>query len=465
MKTKGLVILCFIAMQLFSQTVTGVDTLYKTGLISKRINLVIMGDGYTTPEIPQFITAANTLFNDILSTPPYDNYKNYFNVFAIKCASPQSGISHLGNATDVPEPVIPVVSISNYFDTQFDTYGIHRLLSPVNSSAIYSVLAGYFPNYDQAIIIANSTEYGGSGGSFAIASVNSLSNEIIVHEMGHAFAGLADEYWAGNMYALEKPNMTANTNTTTLKWSQWMGTNAIGLYPHGTTPPESEWFKPHQNCKMGHINQPFCSVCQQAIIERIHSLTNPIDAYMPSNTSAISFAMLSQWFKTRLINPNPNTLKRNWKLNTTSIANNIDSVNVTMNMLLPGNNSLVFTVTDTTVLSRDLDHTSLHSYSVLWNITNSTTEVATIIPQLEYSIFPNPSSTSINIKYNLLQDSEIGISVIDTRGKKVINNTSKKSVAGQYSLEIDVSSLSEGNYFLSIKINEKTITNQIVIIN
>src|SRR5258708_7869266 len=82
-----------------------------------------------------------------------------------------------------------------YFGSTFNYAGIDRLLVPVNSSHIYSVLANNFPQYDQVFVVVNSTKYGGSGGFAATASINSSSAEIAIHEMGHSFAALRDEYW------------------------------------------------------------------------------------------------------------------------------------------------------------------------------------------------------------------------------------------------------------------------------
>ena len=102
MKNKLIIILCSLAGHFFSQTILGVDTLIKSGPIENRINIVIIGDGYTASQMNQFITNATTSENYLLNSSPFNNYKNYFNVFAIKVDSPQSGVSHPGNATDVP---------------------------------------------------------------------------------------------------------------------------------------------------------------------------------------------------------------------------------------------------------------------------------------------------------------------------------------------------------------------------
>lgn len=464
MKNNLFILCCLISFCIKSQTVAGVDTLWKSGPINKRINLVFMGDGYTAAQIPLFLSDVTSTYTYLLNTSPFNNYKNYFNVFAIKCESPQSGVSHPGTGTDVTEPVIPVSAVANSFNTRFDNYGTHRLIYSMNSSAVYATLSSHFPNYDQVVILGNSPEYGGAGGAYAVSSTHSSSKEIVAHEMGHSFAGLADEYWAGAVYAAEKPNMTAESVGSNSKWAQWIGLNAIGLYPYGTASPDNTWFRPHQNCKMRYLNQPFCSVCKETIIEKIHSLTNPVDSYTPSNTSAISFTTASQWFKTKLVLPNPNTLKTTWTMNSVDVLHNQDSMLVTSASMLSGTNSLIFTVMDTTVLSKDLYHPFTHSYSVVWSIYNSYAGINEIKARLEFSVFPNPAADKISLNYNLLEESDITISVVDLLGKTVIKGKTAKQSIGKYENQFDLSSLSEGTYFLSIKINSEIINHKFVIL-
>src|SRR5262245_10292575 len=103
MKNKILILLCFLSLNGFSQTILGVDTFIKSGPLSKRINLVFMGDGFTSNQMLQFVSNASSLTNYLFNSVPFSNYKNYFNVFFIKTPSPQSGVSHAGTATDVNE--------------------------------------------------------------------------------------------------------------------------------------------------------------------------------------------------------------------------------------------------------------------------------------------------------------------------------------------------------------------------
>lgn len=115
------------------------------------------------------------------------------------------------------------------------------------------------------VILANSTTYGGAGNEFAVGSLNSDWTEIMCHELGHSFGKLKDEYWweAG---AAEAPNMTQNNDVATVKWSQWIGYKGVGVYQYETSGRGSEWYRPHQACRMRELNNDFCSVCSTELI-------------------------------------------------------------------------------------------------------------------------------------------------------------------------------------------------------
>lgn len=140
-----------------------VDTILYNGPIDKRINLVILSEGYTNEQLPNFIQDGKAVRDYMFSIAPYKEYKNYFNVFIIKVPSAESGITHPATATDSGEPVFPKSTVNTYFSTTFDYSGIHRLVVPTKTSAITNVLASNFPAYDQVFILANTTYYGGSG--------------------------------------------------------------------------------------------------------------------------------------------------------------------------------------------------------------------------------------------------------------------------------------------------------------
>jgi len=402
MKRAGILILALLIVINTIAQKYDIDTIFYNGNIDKHFNFVILGDGYTNNELSKFVTDAfnftNTFFNEI----PYLNYRNYFNVFVIKVPSNESGASHPGYATDEEDPAQPIIHVDNYFGSTFDTYGIHRLLVATNTFSISNVLAENFPNYDQTLILVNSPYYGGSGGDIPVASMHSYSSQIAIHELGHSFAGLCDEYWAGDIYAGEGVNMTKETNPFLVRWKNWIGINGIGIYQHCCGGNSSIWYKPDLNCIMQYNlpNYHFCSVCVQAIIEKIHSLVTPIESYEPLNNNT-TVTTDSIEFKLNLICPQPNTLKSNWSMNGSLIKQNVDSVVINETSLPSCTYMLSVTIEDTSQLLRVDNHSTIHVSSVSWTIYNPLfcTKTLSVTPSNK-EVGPEAGTTAFIISSN-----------------------------------------------------------------
>jgi hypothetical protein len=428
-----------------------VDTLSYQGNTGQFINVVILGDGYTSAQINTFITDANSFKNYFFNKAPFSNYKNYFNVFIVKTPSNESGVKHPRTASDCP-PVAthPQSNPDNYFGSTFDAYGIHRLVVPMNTAAISSVLSNNFPNYDQVFILANSTFYGGSGGAYATATLNSSSGEIAVHEIGHSFANLADEYWAGAQYAAEKPNMTQNNDPLTIKWKNWLTTGTdIGIYQF----PGQPWYKPaNGNCEMEVLDKQFCNVCSETIIERIHQLVNPIKSYSPVSSSVNITSSL--YFSLRLIKPIPNTLKTEWILNGNTIQTNSDSVLINPVSLNTGSNSLSVKLLDTTLLTRSSTHSTTHLYTTNWAIEKTTVGIQSVSSSNEHLIirlFPNPASHLLNILFKTDTPADIKINIVAANGRIMEKMNRKKWLSTENAATVDLSNYPVGIYFVEFK--------------
>jgi len=433
-----------------------VDTLQYKGDINKYINIVIMGDGYTTAEQNNFISDATNLSNYLFAQSPWSNYLNYFNVFAIRVISTQSGTKHPNTASDCSSasPLVPVSNPSTYLGCRFDSYGIHRLVVPSNTSNIVNVLATNFPNYDQIFVVANTTYYGGSGGSYATATVNTSSNEITAHEIGHSFANLADEYYAGDVYAAEKPNMTQQTNPALVKWKNWMGYSGVGIYQHCCGGQSALWYRPHNNCKMQYLGSPYCDVCKEAIIEKIHSLVNPIVSYTPTSSSINSPNQFIDFKLTELMKPIPNTLNIVWKLDGVTVLNNIDSVQIDQNPLTNGTHTLVATVVDTATMLRVDNHSTIHFSAISWTINKTTTgiQLTSADNQITCSVFPNPSSNILNVSVEFEKKSKVSIQIVSLEGKIIEQIINETLVDGKYLNTFNIEHLSIGTHAIVFNI-------------
>jgi hypothetical protein len=459
MKQLSITFLVIFSLQFISAQVFEVDTLQYNGDSNSHINLVILGDGYQEQELPLFVTDATTFTNALFNERPYEQYQNYFNVFLVKVPSNESGASHPGTATDVNEPDHPVSVVDNYFGSAFDSYNIHRLLVPTNPFAIYNVLAANAPDYDQAIILVNSPYYGGSGGEFATSSTHTSANEIAIHEIGHSFVELIDEYYAGDVYANEGINMTQETNPANVKWKNWSDDFGIGIYQHCCGQSSASWYKPHENCKMQYLGSSFCNVCVEGTIERIHSLVSPISSYSPAN-SMVEMPTFPLKFKLDLTKPMPNSLESQWVLNGSGFDMNIDSISILENDLNIGNNQLVVFVEDKSDFLRVNNHSNIHLNSITWTINNTPVGIEVIGQnnEIHIELFPNPTSGIVQVKFKIeaIANRRIDLLSIDGKQLKTIHTTAENA-------EFDLSNLESGTYLLSFYLGDVFIGSRKVI--
>ncbi len=443
-----------------------VDTLQYNGLPNKRVNLVILGDGYTASEMAKFSADARKLTQELFQQRPFSNYRNYFNVFAIKVPSNQSGASHPGNATDVSEPAHPVSQVDNYFGSTFDFARIHRLLVATRTSAITNVLATNFPLYDQVFILVNSPYYGGSGGVYAVASTNVSSSEIAIHEIGHSFASLADEYWAGEQYARETFNMTRETNPATVRWKNWYNTEMVGIFSYCCGGSSGQWRRPHENCKMRFLGNDFCAVCREALIERIHALTSPIDAFFPENQEVVSAKNDVLHFELALVKPEPNTLKVNWSVNGELLpTQHTERLSLPTEQLQPGRNTLRARVEDTSNMVRVDNHGALHYDVISWELDKTLTHTRTIETStfsIELHAFPNPVSEQLQIRLRCDVPFDVQGALHDAQGRALRRLPAQHFLAGMHTIYLLVNDLPEGIYFLNVLVNNIPIGTTIV---
>jgi hypothetical protein len=453
--------LCCFVVFLMSAQEFQTDTIVYNGPSSKRINLVFLSDGYTVEQLVQYCKDVEIFNRELFSQVPFSNYKDYFNVFAIRVPSNEEGADHPGTATDVTEPKFPVTDVDTYFDSEFDYLKIHRLLVSLNSAKINSVLASNFPAYDQAFVLVNSPNYGGSGGAIPVSSTNGSAAEVVIHELGHSFARLSDEYYAGDIYAGESINMTQIQDAEKVKWKNWHGDEGIGIYQHCCGNDSEKWYKPHENCKMRALGLPFCAVCREAIIERIHSFVSPIISYEPEETK-IAPETFPLKFQIATVDPNPNTLSKKWKLNDKLVASNQNSFVIESVMLENDMNLLVMTLEDTTEMLRITNHSERHSEVILWEIDNLTTGTIGVQGRsVLIDVFPNPTTELISIETKSGINSDVDIRIYNMEGRELIS--SMKGFLNQR-LDIDVSMLSSGLYVMNIILEDGVIYSEKIVI-
>ena len=338
-------------------------TNYWTGPTSERINIVVFGDGYQSSEAALFQThVTNVVLNYLFTIEPFLSYRSYHNVFSITTASVESGADH---------PSSSVVR-DTYFDATFDTSGIARLLTLKQGGRVYSLLSQFLPAYDAVIVIVNDTTYGGSGGSVAVTSVNSLSPQIVIHEFGHSFGSLADEYdtYTPGYSPAEMVNCTAQTNRALVKWTAWIDATTPVPTPEGNTNysaaaglfegcmyTTTNWFRPHYNSCMRSLGQPYGQINIDQLVKRFYNHTpdhiDPFRTFNPASTNLTFNGIQSLPFSVAPMQPNGHSLAVAWSLDGTNLTGQTaTNLNLSTDVIGLGNHTLSCLVSDPTAQVR-----------------------------------------------------------------------------------------------------------------
>jgi hypothetical protein len=237
----------------------------------------------------------------MFSMDPFMSYSEAFNIYRLDVASDDSG------ADDPTACGGTGTTVDTYFDASYCNGGIRRLLL-VDSVSVIDEVDNFLPEWHQIVVIVNSTIWGGAGGTIATSCIAGGWENVVLHELGHAAFGLADEYeyWSGcgvdvshDTYTgsePSQPNVTIDTNRATIKWGDLIlaatplpttsnadctvcdpqanpfSPDTVGAY-EGAKYYHCGIYRPQFSCMMRNLTL-FCAVCQKQII-------STIQPYMP----------------------------------------------------------------------------------------------------------------------------------------------------------------------------------------
>lgn len=246
--------------------------LRRSGPASKCIDVVIVSEGYTEEEMDVFYADARAAVESILSHEPFKTLANRFNFVAVALPSNESGVS-------IPKQGLWV---DTALGSSFDTFYSDRYLTTLHLKNLHERIAGV--PYEHIIILANTDNYGGGGiyNSYTLTAAHHPAfRPVVVHEFGHSFGGLADEYFYDDQYTelyypdVEpwEPNITTKADFAS-KWQALMGRDGVGLYEGGGYQSKGVW-RGSPDCRMQTNSFPrFCPVCQDALSKLIHFYTD-----------------------------------------------------------------------------------------------------------------------------------------------------------------------------------------------
>lgn len=235
------------------------------------IHIAFLAEGYTGLEMERYLADCQTALEALFQHEPFKSLRNRFNIIALLSPSLDSGVSepsnHLWRET----------ALGSHFDTFYST----RYLTTLRLKRMHDLLAG--TPYEHIIILANTEHYGGGGiyNSYNLCYTRGSNFQpVIVHEFGHSFGGLADEYPYGDddpMYFPDtepwEPNLTTQHDFRG-KWENLMNaTDGAAMIEGGGYLTHGVW-RAYPDCRMRTNEHPvFCPACQQALRKLIDFYT------------------------------------------------------------------------------------------------------------------------------------------------------------------------------------------------
>lgn len=251
--------------------------LLQSGTPEKCIDVAILAEGYTKEEMETFYQDAAIACESLFDHEPFKSMKKRFNIVAVASPSEDSGVSvpRLGEWKRTA------------FSSHFSTFYSDRYLTTSRVKSIHDALAGI--PYEHIIILANTDEYGGGGiyNSYTLTTAHHPQfRPVVVHEFGHSFGGLADEYFYDDdvmtdTYPLDVEPWEQNISTRknfAAKWEDMVPQRTpiptptdqsekypVGVYEGGGYSAKGI-YRPADDCRMRTNSYPtFCPVCQRAI--------------------------------------------------------------------------------------------------------------------------------------------------------------------------------------------------------
>ncbi|NLZ19242.1 MAG: peptidase M64 [Bacteroidales bacterium] len=245
--------------------------LLRSGTAADCIDVVILPEGYTAEEMEMFYADAAVAVESFMNHEAFRGLSDRFNFVAVELPSADSGVSvpRRGEWKDTA------------LGSHFDTFYSDRYLTTLHLKRMHDLLAGL--PYEHIIILANTDTYGGGGifNSYTLTTAHHAQfRPVVVHEFGHSFAGLADEYFYDDQFVeyyypdVEpwEPNITTKADFSR-KWEAKLGQPGYGLIEGGGYQSKGVW-RSSEDCRMNtNAAKDFCPVCSDAVRDMVRFYT------------------------------------------------------------------------------------------------------------------------------------------------------------------------------------------------
>ena len=234
------------------------------------MRLTYVAEGYTHEQMPRFLADVKRCKDWLFEVEPFKSMQSRFMVIAVLSESADSGAS---------EPAKGLWR-RTVLQSHWDTFYSSRYLTTEHVRGIYDLVAGY-PT-EHVIALVNSDRYGGGGiyGQYLLATArNRYTQQVVVHEFGHSFCGLADEYAYESeeldAYPRDVEPWERNITTRVDFRGKWEHIAGAGFY-EGAGYSLKGVYRAYPDCRMrSNVTPDFCKACQKAIADYIRFFTEP----------------------------------------------------------------------------------------------------------------------------------------------------------------------------------------------
>ncbi|MEZ5137596.1 MAG: M64 family metallopeptidase [Acidimicrobiales bacterium] len=323
-----------------------------------RIDIAVLGDGYTAAQQAKFSSDVDTVMTGFFAEDPYAEYAAYFRVNQVPVVSNQSGADHLERT--------PPTFRDTALGAEYGCYDIDRLIC-VDDAKVTAAVSAALP--------AAARHRAGPGERHHLRRLGRPVRggllhpdavELALHEIGHSFGGLADEY-SGNVddpscrlpaYGV---NVTSETNRTKIPWKHWIA-GATPVPTGGSTPSlpgayagaaycDAGAYRPTYDSKMRSLGSPWDQVNTEALIQQMYARVGPIDSASPAGSVIARQTSGSLTASVVPMAPRTHALVRAWTFDGAA-AGSATSLSVPWSSIGSGKHEVVASVRDTTAAVR-----------------------------------------------------------------------------------------------------------------
>ncbi len=269
-----------------------------SGPDANRFVIAILCDGFTATNLASgsFTNKVKSFLSSMFNTIPWKNYTNMVNVYRVDIESAESGADYEDASPDAGGTQRDTYLNGGFWVGGTDRCAYLRGSGVDRAFAAADELVGVGV-WDEVLVFLNSTKYGGCGGALGVATLNGSSDEVEIHEFGHSFGHLADEYDYGSSSTNCTPSSTRNVdcpnNFPAVKWQVWVtnGTpiptpdtsaydNVVGAF-EGAATQRYGVYRPMRNCKMRSLGIAFCPICKEDHVLKLFEEVRMLDAADP----------------------------------------------------------------------------------------------------------------------------------------------------------------------------------------